>query len=175
MIVVISGVAGSGKSTIGRLVSARLGWDFIEGDDYHPELSRRKMAAGVPLTDEDRLPWLETLNGLLVQVEQQGGNAVLACSALRQQYRDILLRNVRRYTLVWLEGSFEVVRQRLATRLEHYFPGTLLESQYDIAERPEGAMVVDVGGSVETIVSRILFALKGQDDAGRDPDGKMDA
>jgi carbohydrate kinase (thermoresistant glucokinase family) len=175
MIVVISGVAGSGKSTVGRLVSARLGWGFIEGDEYHSEISREKMAAGVPLTDEDRIPWLETLNGLLVQVEQQGGNAVLACSALRQRYRDILLRNVRRYTLVWLEGRFEVVRQRLATRLDHFFSGTLLRSQYEIAERPEGAMVVDVGESVEAIVSRILFAVKGQADAGRDPDGKMGA
>jgi len=149
------GVSGSGKSTIGPRLAARLGCEFIEGDDYHPGANVAKMAAGTPLTDEDRWPWLQRLNDDL----RQRRDAVLACSALKQSYRDALLSGIADGVLVYLEGGIELIRARLAARKHRYMPASLLESQFAALEPPAGAIRVDIAQPPEHCAEAILRAL----------------
>jgi len=151
MIVVVMGVSGSGKTTIGELLARRLGCEFIEGDDFHPPGNIAKMAAGTPLTDEDRRPWLDDLNGKLMQK----ASAVVACSALKQSYRKTLAQGIPRCTFVFLNGSVDLIRYRLEKRSHRYMPASLLESQLAALEPPQEAIEVDIGASIPDCVAAI--------------------
>jgi carbohydrate kinase (thermoresistant glucokinase family) len=155
MIVVVMGVSGSGKSTIGKLLAEHLGIPFLDADEFHPAANVAKMAAGTPLNDADRLPWLEGLNEKLRDTE----NAVLACSALKQSYREVLARNIPRCTFVFLNGSIELIRARLDERQHRYMPASLLESQFAALEPPPHAIEIDVRESVEDCVDSIAARL----------------
>ena len=155
MIVVVMGVSGSGKTTIGKRLAQRLGCVFLDGDDFHPPGNVAKMAAGTPLTDADRWPWLEGLNENLKEKE----HAVLACSALKQSYRDVLARDLPRCAFVFLNGSFELIRSRLDERRHRYMPASLLESQFTALEPPAHAIDVDVTQPPEQCVAAIVAQL----------------
>jgi gluconokinase len=158
VIVVVMGVSGSGKSVVGQALAADLGWPFFDGDDFHPAANVAKMAAGTPLTDADRWPWLDRLASDMGAIDGRGENAVLACSALRQAYRDRISRagNVR---FVHLAGDHDTIAARLAARSHHYMPPTLLASQFATLEPPRDAIVVDVRDPVPTLVAKIRAAL----------------
>ncbi|KPK05312.1 MAG: hypothetical protein AMJ64_11895 [Betaproteobacteria bacterium SG8_39] len=159
MIVVVMGVSGSGKTTLGQQLAARLGCGFIDADDYHPKENVAKMAAGVPLEDADRWPWLDALNGLLRAKSGRAESVVLACSALKQAYRARLCAEIDDCRIVYLRGSIEQIRARLAERRHRYMPASLLESQFDALEPPQGAITVDVSESAERCVETVLAAL----------------
>jgi len=150
------GVSGCGKSTVGALLAQRLGVEFLDADEYHPPRNVAKMAAGVPLTDADRQPWLERLNAELRRRE----NAVLACSALKQSYRDVLAQGAE-CRFVHLRGSIELIRARLAERRHRYMPASLLESQFASLEPPAEAIETDIAASPEECVQAIAAALRG--------------
>jgi carbohydrate kinase (thermoresistant glucokinase family) len=151
MIVVVMGVSGSGKTTLGKLLAQRLGCEFLDGDDFHPPQNVAKMAAGTALTDADRWPWLEGLNAKL----RGRANAVLACSALKQSYREALARDIPHCTFVFLKGSLELIRARLKERQHRYMPASLLESQFATLEPPKDAIEVDIGASVPECLAAI--------------------
>ena len=154
MIVVVMGVAGSGKSAIGALLAHKLGAEFLDADDFHASENVAKMAAGIPLTDADRAPWLERLNAEL----RGRKNAVLACSALKQRYRDVLARGVD-CRFVHLRGSIELIGSRLRERRHRYMPALLLESQFAALEPPAGAIDIDVAQPVDECVDAICAQL----------------
>jgi gluconokinase len=155
MIVVIMGVSGCGKSTVGKMLACRLGWRYFEGDEFHPAGNIEKMSKGVALTDNDRLPWLASIKKTIDRCVEQSANAVIACSALRQHYRCMLAENVPDMRLVYLKGSPETIRRRLNSREAHYMKAGLLESQFDSLEEPDDAIVVDVRQSPQDIVTHI--------------------
>ena len=158
MIVVVMGVSGCGKTVVGQALAAALGWPFIEGDDYHPAENVAKMAAGTPLTDADRWPWLDRLAAEMAAILARGGHAVLACSALRQSYRDRLARAAKApgdVRFVHLRGDYATIAARLATRQHRYMPASLLASQFASLEEPADAIVVDAGTAVADEVARI--------------------
>jgi carbohydrate kinase (thermoresistant glucokinase family) len=155
----IMGVSGCGKSTIGRELARTLSLPFFDGDDYHPEENIAKMSEGLPLNDQDRKVWLEALNNLAGKHQQNG--AVIACSALKKTYRDILNENILPPPVwVYLEGSYETILNRLQQRKGHFMPTALLKSQFDILEAPEEAIKVSVTQTPEEIVAEILKQLK---------------
>ena len=156
MIVVVMGVSGSGKTTIGERLAGLLGCEFIEGDDFHPPANVAKMAAGTPLEDADRWPWLERLNEEL----RKRKSAVLACSALKQVYRDILLEQIPESAVIHLQGSFELIQSRLKARQHRYMPASLLESQFAALEPPRQAIEVDIARPVELCVGEIASRLR---------------
>jgi len=156
VVVVVMGVAGSGKSTVGRALAAELGWPFFDGDDFHPEGNLRKMRAGTPLDDGDRAPWLDRLAALLREQLQQGTSAVLACSALKARYRARLAVDDR-VRFVFLDVDREELVRRLALRRDHFLPAALLDSQLRELEPPgPGVLAVDGAlGPPEAVASRI--------------------
>jgi gluconokinase len=159
MIIVLMGVSGSGKTTVGRLLADALGWEFYEADDYHPSANVEKMRSGIPLDDADRRPWLESLRDLIRNCLEQKENAVLACSALKESYREFLLID-ERVVLIYLKGDYEVIRQRLGQRRGHFMNPNLLDSQFDALEEPARAdMQVDVSSSPDEIVRNIRSRL----------------
>ena len=160
MIAVLMGVSGSGKTSIGAALAERLGWPFLDGDDFHPPGNVAKMKSGTPLTDEDRWPWLDRLNAELRVREARGENAVLACSALKQAYRDRLSRGLASWRLVFLHGEFELLRRRAEERKHRYMPASLLQSQFDTLEPPAEAIRIDVAEPLERSVERIRAALQ---------------
>jgi len=153
------GVSGSGKTTVGRALADGLGWTFLDADDFHPRANVAKMAAGVALTDEDRWPWLDRLAGELRALEERGRHVVLACSALKQAYRDRLKR-AGDLRWVYLKGDAPTIEPRLAARTGHYMPASLLESQFAALEEPGEAMVVDIRESIDAQVARIAASLR---------------
>ncbi len=155
MIVVVMGVSGSGKTTIGTLLAAHLGCPFLDGDDFHPPENVAKMAAGTPLSDTDRWPWLENLNGKLIDKPR----AVLACSALKESYRAVLARGLPDCRFVHLRGSIELIRARMKERRHRYMPASLLESQFATLEPPADAIEVDIGVSAPECVAAIKARL----------------
>lgn len=159
MIVVVMGVTGAGKTTVGQRLATALGAEFVDADDYHPPENVAKMRAGVPLDDDDRRPWLAGLNALLREGAARGTGVVLACSALKGAYRATLLAGLPAARVVFLRGSRELIAARLATRRGHYMNPALLESQFAALEPPQGAIVVDVGEPPEAIVAAIDRAL----------------
>lgn len=151
------GVSGTGKSTLGRALAARLGWDFIEGDDHHPAANIRRMSAGRPLTETDRLPWLRRLNEILSA--QGATDAILACSALKHSHRHLLADGIRDIRFAYLCGNPEIIRERLATRRGHFMPPELLDSQVAALEPPEDAVLVPIHLTTPEQVALILDAL----------------
>jgi gluconokinase len=158
MIVVLMGVSGSGKTTIGTLLARRTNTVFADADDYHPQANKDKMRAGIPLNDDDREPWLEILNGLLRGWNQAGEGGVLACSALKQKYRETLSRGIPpdAITFVWLDGDKELLTERLAARHHEYMNPKLLDSQIATLEPPADALRVENDKTPEQVVEEIL-------------------
>jgi gluconokinase len=159
MVVIVMGVSGSGKTTVGRALAAALGWRFVDADDLHPVANVAKMAGGVPLTDEDRWPWLERLHEALKAALAAGEDLVVACSALKKAYRRYLEVDMARTRWVYLHAPREVLAERLRTRPRHFMPPSLLGSQLDTLEPPEGALPVDVTPPVDVVVSHIRHGL----------------
>jgi gluconokinase len=158
VIVVLMGVSGAGKTTVGRLLSDRLGWEFLDADDFHPASNKDKMARGEPLTDGDRAPWLDAL-AVAVRRRLDGSvSAVLACSALKEAYRQ-KLRLGPEVRFVYLRADVEILRQRLENRRGHYFRAAMLASQLEALEEPADALSIDAVGSPEAIASRIELSL----------------
>jgi len=158
MIVVLMGVSGSGKTTIGRLLAERMGWIFADADDYFSGASKEKMGAGHPLTDEDRAPWLQTLNGLLRKWDEEGRNGVLACSALKAQYHQILEAGIplTHIQFIFLDGPKDLIARRLATRTHEYMNPMLLDSQLATLEKPTDAFRIVNDRPPEEIVNHLL-------------------
>ena len=162
-IIVVMGVASSGKSTVGDALSARVGAPFLDGDGYHPPANVEKMRAGTPLTDTDRWPWLERLSLALKDAAASGGLAIGACSALKRAYRDYMTKIAGEPILfVYLEGTKEVIAARIASRQHEFMPASLLDSQFATLEEPatdENALPVPVTEPVDAIVDRIVQAI----------------
>ncbi len=152
----IMGVSGSGKSTLGLALALELGWDFYDADDFHPAENITKMASGIPLTDSDREPWLDLLNKKLLATLQVNRHPILACSALKEKYRQRLLRNVDGMAILLLRGSYETIRTRLAARAGHFMKDTLLQSQFEALEEPSDALILDVSMPVHVMLNTIL-------------------
>lgn len=151
------GPAGSGKTTIGKILASQLSWEFADGDDFHPPANVAKMSRGVPLTDEDRLPWLQSIRNAMQQWQAQGRNVVLACSALKRSYRELLgiAPNTKDVRLVYLKGSYELLLERLHSRTGHYMKEQMLVSQFADLEEPTDAIIIDISKTPEEIVSKI--------------------
>ena len=167
MIVVLMGVTGSGKTTIGELLAQRTGAVFADADDYHPAANKQKMAAGHPLNDEDRQPWLETLNKLMRGWYESAQSGVLACSALKQKYRDTLASGMPHdaLTLVWLDTPKEIIAERLAARHHEFMNPNLLQSQFDTLEPPADALRIVNDRAPEQVVNTILEKIGQQQNA----------
>jgi gluconokinase len=153
------GVCGSGKTTVGIALSERCGGVFYDADDFHPQSNIAKMKRGEPLDDADRAPWLDELALRLAAASVERPPVVLACSALKEQYRDILRSGCADLQFVHLCGTPEVIRARLAARTGHFMPEVLIDSQFAALEAPTGALVVDIDSSVEEVVETILSGL----------------
>ena len=162
MIVLLMGVAGSGKTTVGRLLAASLGCRFVDADDHHSPANLAKMSRGEPLTDADRAPWLATLAALLRAASRDSGNLVLACSALKAAYREQLTADTTDVRLVFLHGSFAVLQARLANRTAHFMPASLLRSQFGDLEPPgTEALTLPADLPPDELVRRIRTAFAG--------------
>ncbi len=163
MIVIIYGVSGAGKTTVGQLLARELGWHFLEADEFHPAANIEKMHSGHPLTDEDRWPWLESLRELITRCIARGENAVLACSALKRAYREHL-RVSEEVKLVFLRGDYALVAEQLRHRHGHFMNPALLRSQFDDLEEPdpdEGAITIQLGRPPRELVEEIKTKLQG--------------
>ena len=158
MILLITGVTGSGKSTIGRLLAAQLQWKFYEGDDFHPSVNIEKLKRGVPLDDEDRLPWLTAIRDTILAVIDRGEDAVIACSALKESYRRMLRINSE-VVLIHLQANPELVDERLKHRTGHFMNRALIQSQFETLEQPEAALQIDAGLSPGEIIRLIRARL----------------
>ena len=159
MVIIVMGVSGSGKSTIGRLLAHRLGAHFLDADDFHPEENIEKMRGGVPLAESDRAPWLDLLNKELRNHHARATNVVLACSALKRAHRQQLLADLPDAQVVYLRGSKALLASRVAQRTGHFMPSALLDSQFEALEEPRNAITVDVSGTPEGSTEAICRAL----------------
>ncbi|HEX7034330.1 MAG TPA: gluconokinase [Pseudomonadales bacterium] len=153
-VVVLLGASGAGKSTIGRMLADRLGWPFLEGDDFHSPSNREKMRRGIPLDDADRGPWLDAIRAKIDEVLEAGGSAVVACSALERAYRERLRQDG--VTFVYLKADRDVLEQRLAQRRGHFFDPRLLESQLAALEEPTRALTVNAADPPDAVVDHII-------------------
>ncbi len=158
-VVIVMGVSGCGKTTVGRLVAQRAHWAFVDADDHHPPANVAKMARGEPLDDDDRMPWLQRLRRLIDAALAGGGALVLACSALKRSYRDVLGVGDPRIALVYLRGDEALIAERMRRRTEHFFRPELLHSQFEALEEPAEALVVDVDATPEELSERIVARL----------------
>jgi len=151
------GPAGSGKTTVGKLLAAQLSWNFADGDDFHPPANIAKMSQGIPLTDEDRLPWLQSIREAMQQWQTQGKSVVVACSALKRSYRGLLGvdSNAKDIKLVYLKGTYDQLLERLHSRAGHYMKEQMLASQLADLEEPTDAITIDVSNSLQQIVTGI--------------------
>jgi gluconokinase len=174
MIAVVMGVSGSGKSTVAALVAATLGWPFLEGDELHPAANVEKMRSGRPLTDADRLPWLLKLAEAIDAWRARGESGVIACSALKRSYRDIIIGARPDVALVSLRGSRDLIGRRLAARRGHFMPPALLDSQFESLEPPspdEHAITVDIDAAPADIASEIVRRLARRSSGQDEPRG----
>ena len=159
---IVMGVSGSGKTTIGEMLAARISWRYEDADTFHPPSNVTKMSAGQPLTDEDRWPWLKAIAAEIDRVCAAGERAVIGCSALRRAYRDVLVHGRDDIRIVYLKGTQALIADRLAQRKGHFMPPALLTSQFTTLEPPtddERAVIVSIDGSVEAIVEEIVRQL----------------
>jgi gluconokinase len=167
-VVIVMGVSGSGKSTIGSLLAGRLQWEFEDGDWFHPAANVEKMHKGVPLTDDDRWPWLHAIAAWIDKTRSEDGHGVISCSVLKRRYRDVLVGERADVRLVYLKGSEELIARRLATRHEHFMPPSLLQSQFAALEEPvadENPITISIEPRPGEIVAQILLALHGDERA----------
>ena len=162
MIVVLMGVSGAGKTTIGALLAERTGWKFEDADDYHSAENRKKMAAGIPLTDADRKPWLNALHERMAQYRQKGEDAIFACSALKEEYREVLASGFAagEVRFVYLHAPVAILRERMQARHHPYMNPALLDSQLATLEVPSDAWSVSVTGTPAEAVEEILARLR---------------
>lgn len=158
MFILIMGVTGSGKTTIGTLLSESIGWPFYDADDFHPQENIRKMSSGIPLTDEDRRPWLQELRSLIAQRSQRSEDGVLACSALKQSYRKILSEGGR-VDVVYLKADPDLIRSRLDNRSGHFMSQRLVDSQFADLEEPDDSIIIDAASTPEHAVATIRSQL----------------
>lgn len=169
VIVVVMGVSGSGKTTVAALLAAALGCQFQEGDDLHPRENVEKMHGGTPLTDADRMGWLRKIAEEIDGWRARGESGVLTCSALKRSYRSVIIGNRPDVTLVYLKGSYDLIRRRMVARHEHFMPVALLDSQFATLQEPtpdEHPITVDVGGRPTEIVGEIVHQLEHQQGGG---------
>ena len=159
MIVILMGVSGVGKTTIGQVLSDKLGWALFDADEFHSPASIEKMRNGIPLQDADRWPWLDRMNAMLVEKEGRGESLLLACSALKQVYRDRLAKGAADLRWIYLKGSVDLIRKRLEARKGHYMKAGLLESQFATLEEPGNAFEFDTADTPEAIADTILRQL----------------
>jgi gluconokinase len=156
VILVVMGVSGAGKSTVGKLLAERLGWRFLDADEYHPPENVAKMRAGTPLADADRWPWLDKLNLLL----KNESHAVIACSALKEIYRERLTAGLGKSKIIFLKGEKSLIQDRMKVRQHKYMPASLLDSQFATLEAPAGAIEVDISAAPEACAEAIVAALR---------------
>lgn len=155
MIIILMGVSGAGKTTIGKLFAEKYSWTFLDADDFHSAASINKMRRGIPLTDADRIPWLTEIRTVLIRYLQENQNIVLACSALRQKYRELLTIDANQIKFVYLQVNAELISQRLQARQNHFMSVQLLESQLDSLEEPEHAIVINGSSTPDAIAQEI--------------------
>lgn len=156
MVIVLMGVSGSGKTTVGEILAGQLGWAFVEADDYHPAANVEKMRGGTPLTDADRRPWLRAVRARIDEACERGENVVVACSALKHEYQDYLERyDPACVRYVYLHGSEELIRERLAARKGHFMNPSLLHSQFETLEPPAGEVRVDAAPPPEVVAADV--------------------
>lgn len=155
-IFLLMGVSGSGKTTVGRLLADRLAVRFVDGDDLHPEANVRKMASGTPLTDDDRAPWIDAVRARIARAISTGDGLVVACSALKESYRRLLVKEGEPVRLVHLSGPRDLIAARLRDRSGHFMPPGLLESQFRDLDAPADALVLDIRLDPADLVDRIL-------------------
>jgi len=158
MVILLMGTTGAGKTTVGKLLAARLGWAFLDADDFHPPENIEKMKRGIPLTDADRLPWLEKIHAELVRLSSAGENAVLACSALKQSYRDRLCAGIE-MRIVYLRGSYEEMRRHIEHRHGHFAGESILAGQFADLEEPKDALVLDVSRTPDELAAEVIARL----------------
>jgi carbohydrate kinase (thermoresistant glucokinase family) len=169
-VVIVMGVSGSGKSTVGTLLAGRLQWEFEDGDWFHPAANVDKMHQGIPLTDDDRWPWLHAIAGWIDATRDAGSHGVIAVSALKRRYREVLIGKRPDVRLVYLQGDEELIARRLATRHEHFMPASLLHSQFVALEEPaedETPITISIAPRPNQIVRQILIALNAGETKGR--------
>jgi gluconokinase len=160
MVIVVMGVAGSGKTTVGRALATELGWAFRDADDFHPPANVAKMSAGQPLTDDDRAPWLAAIRAFIDERLAGGENAVVTCSALKERYRAALAADPGLVKFVHLTGDPALLAARIAGRTDHFMKPAMLASQLAALEPPHGALTVDIVDPPETMVAKIRAGLK---------------
>jgi gluconokinase len=161
-VLVVMGVSGSGKTTVATLLAERLGWPFAEGDDFHPPANVAKMHGGTPLTDADRLPWLQAIAGWIDARRAAGSGGIVSCSALKRAYRDILIGDRPDVRLIYVRGSHALIGARIAARHDHFMPPSLLQSQFDTLEEPgadERPIVAEAALTPPAMVDGVLAAL----------------
>jgi gluconokinase len=158
--IILMGVSGCGKTSVGQRLSRVLCWPFFDGDDFHPEENVDKMAAGIPLNDDDRIPWLATLHDLIADHLSDGQSMLLACSALKQKYRDQLVEGNPGTVFVHLKGDFNLIYERMQTRAGHYMKPEMLHSQFRALEEPDAAITVSAKQRIEQITSDIIRELE---------------
>jgi len=161
MIIIVMGVSGSGKSRVGQALAQRLGWQFQDADDFHTQAAKEKMKQAIPLNDQDRQPWLQAMGSAIDRWLIAGKNTVLACSALKSSYRQILGIQDSRVQFIYLQGSFELIYKRLKHRQNHFMKESLLQSQFETLEEPtpSGAIYIDACQSPEVIVQQVINQL----------------
>ncbi len=161
MVILLTGVSGVGKTTLGTLLARSLGWPFYDADDLHPAANQEKMRRGIPLTDADRWPWLNSVRRLIQRCRDENRNAVVACSALKRSYRNFLVIDPAVVKLVYLKGAPDLIRDRLEARSHPFMPAALLRSQFDTLEEPsaEPAVIVDVSAAPADVVAAIRSQL----------------
>ncbi|MCL2899601.1 gluconokinase [Brenneria tiliae] len=161
--IIIMGVSGTGKSSVGLALASRLNAKFIDGDDLHPRANIEKMASGRPLNDDDRLPWLERLSDVAYSLQQKNETGFLVCSALKKRYRDRLREGNNHMTFLWLNGDYQLVLERMQQRAGHFMPESLLKSQFATLESPDkresDVMPIDIAASLDGVVNRCIEAL----------------
>jgi 6-phosphogluconate dehydrogenase len=157
---IVTGVSGCGKTTVGEALAKELGAPFYDGDQFHPPANIAKMSSGIPLTDEDREPFLKAINAFIKE-KLPSGNIVIACSALKEKYREILARDIDPSQLVWihLQGSFDVIYKRMMERKGHFMGAAMLRSQFDVYEMPRQGIMVDIEKDMDLIIHEIISVL----------------